>query len=200
MKEIKLNIGASVTYIPNFINIDIAPHADICLDLNKESLPFEENSVDVVFSYHTLEHIENYMFTLSEIYRVLKHRGRLFLGLPYVSSTKYHLVNPYHYHNFNEYSFDFFDPDKLKGSAFEENKILFKKVFCNFHYMGFFKYIPPPLKSWCRCHLFNVVRKIDLGLITIKYLDDDVNITRKIKNSMRKEFYTYLYSRKKYNP
>jgi len=198
MKQIKLNIGASVTYIPDFINIDIVPYADICLDLNKERLPFEDSSVDVIFSYHTLEHIKDYIHALSEIYRVLKHKGKLFLGLPYVSSTRYHLVNPYHYHNFNEYSFDFFDPERLKGSASEQNSIIFKKVFCEFHYMGIFKYLPPPIKGWCRNHLLNVVRKIDIGLLAIKDLSDNVVITRKMKKEMKKEFRNYLRARKKY--
>ncbi len=197
-QEMKLNIGASVTYLPGFINIDISEKADICLDLNREKLPFEENSVDVVFSYHTLEHIENYLHVLSEIYRVLKHRGKLFLGLPYVSSTRYHLVNPYHHHNFNEYSFDFFDPEKLKGSAGEKNQIFFKKVFCKFHYVGIFKYLPPLIKDWCRMHLLNVVRKMDIGLIAIKDLNDQPVITRKLKKQMEKEFKTYLKLRRKY--
>ena len=197
MKEIKLNIGASATYIPGFVNIDIVPHADICLDLNNDKLPFEKDSVDIIFSYHTLEHIENYLFVLSELYRVLKHRGKLFLGLPYCSSTRYHLVNPYHFHNFNEYSFDFFDPERLKGSASEQNQILFKKVFCDFHYMGLFKYLPL-LRRWCRTHLLNVVRKMDMGLIAIKDVTDKIVISRQTKREMRKEFKAYLKARRKY--
>lgn len=198
MKELKINIGASVTYIPGFVNIDLAPHADICIDLNKDRLPFEKDSVDVIFSYHTLEHVENYLFVLSELYRILKHKGKLLLGLPYVSSTRYHLVNPYHCQNFNEYSFDFFDPKKLKGSASEQNPIFFKKVFCDFHYMGIFKYFPPIIKDWCRIHLLNVVRKMDIGLIAIKDLKDDPPITSELKKEMRQEFRNYLKARRKY--
>jgi predicted SAM-dependent methyltransferase len=122
-KPLCLNIGAGRTYIPNFVNVDIDPKADVCVDLSKDRLPFEDNSVDLIFSYHAMEHIPDYLFALSEIYRVLKHGGRFLVGLPYVSLTEYHLVNPYHLHNFNEYSFDFFDPEKLKGSAAEQNSI-----------------------------------------------------------------------------
>lgn len=112
--EVKLNIGAGVTYIPGFVNIDISTQADITLDLGKDRLPFDDNSVDLIVSYHTLEHVSDYLFALSEIHRVLKHGGRFLVGLPYVTLTEYHLVNPYHLHNFNEYSFDFFDVDKNK--------------------------------------------------------------------------------------
>lgn len=167
-KEVRLNIGAGQTYIPGYTNIDISSKADIALDLGADKLPFIDDSVDLVFSYHTLEHVSDYLFSLSEIHRVLKHGGLFLVGLPYVTLTEYHLVNPYHLHNFNEYSFDFFDLNKLKGSAAEEDSIFFKKVFHRFHFIGAFKLFPPPFKSWCRRHLFNVVRKIDYGLIAIK--------------------------------
>ena len=142
---IRLNIGAGQTYIPGYRNIDISSNADIVLDLGIDKLPFEDDSVDFIFSYHTLEHVPDYLFSLSEIHRVLRHGGLFLVGLPYVTLTKYHLVNPYHLHNFNEFSFDFFDVKKLKGSAAEENPILFNKVFHRFHYMGIFKSLPPIL-------------------------------------------------------
>lgn len=167
-KEVRLNIGAGRTYIPGFINIDISGKADVILDIGKDKLPFENDSVDLIFSYHTLEHIPDYLFALSEIYRVLKHGGRFLVGLPYVTLTEYHLVNPYHLHNFNEYSFDFFNAGKMLGSGGEDRPIFFTKAFHRFHCIGIFKVLPPPLRSWCRRHLFNVVRCIDFGLIAVK--------------------------------
>lgn len=165
--QIKLNIGTGQTYIPGFTNISQSSQADIQLEIGKDQLPFEDSSVDLIFSYHALEHAPNYLFALSEIHRVLKHDALLLLGLPYVTLTKYHLVNPYHLHNFNEYSFDFFDPQKMLNGD-KTNKVFFEKVFHRFHYIGAFKMIPEPFRSWCRDHLFNVVQKIDYGLIAIK--------------------------------
>lgn len=184
--QVRLNIGAGGTYIPGFTNIDISAKADITLDLSKDTLPFNDDSVDLVFSYHTLEHIPDYLFALSEIHRVLKHGGRFLVGLPYVTLTEYNLVNPYHYQNFNEFSFDFFDPKKLKGSAAETNPVLFKKVFHRFHYIGAFHIIPPPLRSWCRRHLYNVVRKIDFGLIAVKRKDEELPLHD--KQQLQREF------------
>ncbi len=167
-KRLNLNIGAGQTYIPGFVNIDLFEKADLSLDLSKDRLPFEDSSVDLVFSYHTLEHIPDYLFALSEIHRVLKHGAHFLIGVPYVTLTEYNLVNPYHLHNFNEFSFDFFDQTKLKFSAAESNSILFQKIFHRFHYMGVFRYLFQPLQTWCRRHLFNVVQKIDFGLLAIK--------------------------------
>ncbi|MDQ3387656.1 MAG: methyltransferase domain-containing protein, partial [Actinomycetota bacterium] len=87
-REVRLNIGAGQTYIPGFINIDISSKADIVLDLGRDQLPFEDNSVDLIFSYHTLEHVPNYLFALSEIHRVLKNGGAFLVGLPYITLTE----------------------------------------------------------------------------------------------------------------
>jgi predicted SAM-dependent methyltransferase len=103
-----LNIGAGISYLPGFTNIDISDKADVQLDLNSDRLSFDDNSVDLVFTYHCLEHLDNYLFALGEIHRVLRHEGTLLMGVPYVTLTEFNLVNPYHKQNFNEYSFDFF--------------------------------------------------------------------------------------------
>lgn len=197
----RLNIGAGETYVPGFVNIDIAPHAELTLDLNKDKLPFQDNSVDLVFSYHTLEHVQNYVFALSEIHRVLKHNGRLLVGLPYVSLTYHHQVNPYHLQNFNEAAFDFFDPKKLRGSAVEqaveEHAILFERGFHRYHYMDGFQLVPPPARGWCRKHLLNTVRKIDLGLVAIK---DDAQPIVVDPRALRAEFGAINRSRRRYEP
>jgi SAM-dependent methyltransferase len=168
MADQRLNIGAGQTFLPGFRNIDIDSKAEIQLDLSKDRLPFDDGSVSLVFSYHTMEHIPDYLFALGELHRVLRHDGTLLLGLPYVSLTQYHLVNPYHLHNFNEHSFALFDDAKLKGSAEEQNDVIFKQVFCRFHYLRSFRPLPSPLKNWSRRHLFNVVRAFDVGLVAVK--------------------------------
>jgi predicted SAM-dependent methyltransferase len=192
---VKLNIGAGRTFISGFTNIDVSEKADISMNLSEDPLPFEDNSVDLIFSHHTLEHVPNYLFALSEIYRVLKHNGVFLMGVPYVTLTEYNLVNPYHLHHFNEHSFSFFDSEKLKGSAMEKNQISFKKVFHRYHYMGWFKHFPPCLKNWCRRHLFNVVKKIDFGLVAIK---NNTPAETPNKSEMLAMFDSCLKSRKRH--
>jgi len=167
-ETVQLNIGAGATYLPGFHNVDLCEQADIRLDLNHDPLPFDNDSVDLVFTYHTLEHLDRYLFALGEIHRVLKHGAPLLVGVPYVTLTEYNLVNPYHRQHFNEFSFDFFDPSRLKGSAIEPNDILLSKAFHRFDYTEDFADEPPEHLEWARRHLFNVVRKIDFGVIAIK--------------------------------
>lgn len=193
----RLNIGAGKTYIPGFVNIDISQKADVQLDIGRERLPFEDDSVELIFTYHTLEHVFDYLFALGEIHRVLIHGGRLLVGVPYVTSTEYNLVNPYHFHNFSEYSFDFFDCERLKGSAAEERKIAFEKVFHRFHYTGEFQSMDEPMRTWCRRHLYNVVKKIDFGLLAVK--DTSLQFPScYAEREMQKEFDECLMNRQAY--
>jgi len=164
----ELNLGAAKTYIPGFVNIDIHERAEISLDLGTEKLPFPDNSVRTVVSHHTLEHVPDYLFALSEIYRVLMHDGELLLSLPYATLTENHMINPYHHHNFTEHSFDFFDPLVLKGSAAEDGETTFRRVVVRYTYMGAFGVLPRWLRVWSRRHLLNVVRQFDIGLVAIK--------------------------------
>jgi SAM-dependent methyltransferase len=197
---ILLNIGAGQTRIPQCVNVDIAPYADVTVDVGTQPLPFEDDSVDLVFSYATLEHIPNYLFALGEIHRVLKHGAPLLVGLPYVSLTEYHLVNPYHHHNFNEFSFNFFEPGKLRGSAAEQvgeaRPLKFAIVFNRMHYVGSFGRMPEFARRWCRRHLLNVVRLIDFGVLAWK---DGPRPTGPTPAELKKTFDELLAARVKYD-
>jgi SAM-dependent methyltransferase len=196
--ELRLNIGAGATYLPGFRNIDIDPRAEIQVDLGRELLPFEDDSVSLIFSYHTLEHVGDYLFALGEMHRVLVHDGTLLLGLPYVTLTEYNLVNPYHRHNFSEHSFDFFDPDLLKGSAVESNAILLRRAFLRFQYMSGFERLPERARVWCRRHLLNTVRSFDVGLAAIKEQARPVRTGQERELEMRRLFDECLADRRTY--
>ena len=46
------------------------------------SLAFDEDTFNLVYCYHVLEHVADHMAVLKEIYRVLKPGGVLFIGFP----------------------------------------------------------------------------------------------------------------------
>ena len=52
------------------------------LKTDATKMPFENDTFDLVYSYHVLEHIENYSSALSEMNRVLQREGILFIGTP----------------------------------------------------------------------------------------------------------------------
>ncbi|MGH8512139.1 MAG: hypothetical protein ACREU8_12370, partial [Gammaproteobacteria bacterium] len=89
----------------------------------------------------------------------------------------------------------FFDPERLKGSAAEENPILFAKVFHRYHYMGLYHLLPWPLRGWCRRHLFNVVRKIDFGLLKVDPAAERPRVSAALRREALREFRGCLASR-----
>lgn len=83
--EKRLHIGCGNRYIPGFIHIDIRklPHVDYVTSADKLDM-FEDNSVDLIYSCHLLEHcrrheVEN---VLKEWYRALKTGGTLRVAVP----------------------------------------------------------------------------------------------------------------------
>lgn len=48
-----------------------------------EPLPYENNSFDVVFMFHVLEHVSSEENAIAEVHRVLKKGGILYLASPY---------------------------------------------------------------------------------------------------------------------
>lgn len=50
--------------------------------MNAESLKFEDNTFDKIYSFHTVEHIPNIAKALSEMARVLKPKGMIMLVYP----------------------------------------------------------------------------------------------------------------------
>jgi len=62
-----------------------------------ENLPFDDNSFDMVYSSHVLEHIPDQIKALNEIYRVLKPGGIHFCVVPTRAEKVYALANFYIY-------------------------------------------------------------------------------------------------------
>ncbi len=84
-KDLKLNLASGQTKKEGFLNIDLeSKSADVNLDLRKK-LPFKNGSCAEVYSEHFLEHLEypdEANLFLSEIYRVLKPKGLVTIGVP----------------------------------------------------------------------------------------------------------------------
>lgn len=56
---------------------------DVCLQQqNLTDLKFNSYSFGLIYCYHVLEHIENYIEALNQLHRVLKKGGILFVGFP----------------------------------------------------------------------------------------------------------------------
>lgn len=82
----KINIGAGSTKIDGFVTCDYDPlsEADYIFDLETDTFPFEDNSVDTVVAHHVLEHLgAGYFHCLKELYRVCKHGATIDVRVPH---------------------------------------------------------------------------------------------------------------------
>ena len=65
-----------------YITADIeSPLAKVKMDIHE--IPFEDNSVDIIFCNHVLEHVDDDKKALSEMRRVLKPGGWAILQVPF---------------------------------------------------------------------------------------------------------------------
>lgn len=64
------------------------------------TLPFADNSFEVVTSFETIEHLHDHGAFIAEIKRVLKPHGFLILSTPNASITSKYPKNPYHIQEF----------------------------------------------------------------------------------------------------
>ncbi|MDR2011110.1 MAG: class I SAM-dependent methyltransferase [Bacteroidales bacterium] len=58
----------------------VSPIADLHIDIM--NIPIEDNSYDIVFCNHVLEHVENDITAMKEVYRVLKPEGWAIMQVP----------------------------------------------------------------------------------------------------------------------
>ena len=82
---IKLHLGCGRNIINGWINADSDKSLRRCKYLDvTEKFPYEDNSVDYIFSEHMIEHIslQDGKFMLEESFRVLKNDGKIRISTP----------------------------------------------------------------------------------------------------------------------
>lgn len=83
--KIILNIGSGIKAIhPEVINVDIFPYKDVGLVTDATKLPIADNSVDMVVTESTLEHIPDVELAIQEICRVVKPGGFVYISIPFL--------------------------------------------------------------------------------------------------------------------
>lgn len=166
---VKVELGCGVTKNEGYLGIDRfpLPNVDIVADLDK-GIPLEDNSVDVIFCSHSLEHFDNFSNIVSEIYRVCKHKAIVNILAPYYFETV-NLANFYHKQVFNESTFRFF--------ATESNTSLDIKDYYN-----------PHASSWGLASSDNSNHEVNLYTLNVEYFyfPSYVNLSEEEKRNARR--------------
>jgi len=72
-----VDIGCGDKKFPGSIGVDKNyDEADYKMDIDEENLPFEDNSIDLVVSNDSIEHMGNPKHVFKEVYRILKPGGK----------------------------------------------------------------------------------------------------------------------------
>lgn len=104
-----LNLGCGNHKSDDEIGVDIirTEKTDIVCDIGGGNLPFADNSVDIIRSRHSFEHVDDVVSLMSEVYRLLKPGGILEVTVPHVSNIDY-FRDPTHKTFFTFGTFDYF--------------------------------------------------------------------------------------------
>ncbi len=103
-----LNAGCGFKRKKNWVNLDKYQqlNPDIVADLDK-GLPFKNEIFEKILLSHVLEHISDVVFTMNELYRVMKSGGIMTIEVPEFP-THGSIADPSHKHFFTRNSFRYF--------------------------------------------------------------------------------------------
>ncbi len=104
-----LDVGCGLRKRHGAIGIDINPRsqADIVHDLNSFPYPFPDNHFDEIICDNVLEHLNDFLNVMEELYRIAKPEALLTIIVPHYSH-RYANTDPTHKHFFGVHSFDYF--------------------------------------------------------------------------------------------
>jgi len=101
----KLDVGCGKNKREGFIGIDKEDYGqEYVRDIEKQCLPFSDNTVDEIFCQHVLEHLDDVMFVINEFWRVLKPDGVAWIIVPHKNHERAYALR--HKRFFDEHSFD----------------------------------------------------------------------------------------------
>jgi SAM-dependent methyltransferase len=97
-EDVCLSVGGGPERVhPSLTNLNIAPFPNVDVVGDAHSLPYGDETVDVIYCDAVIEHLSSPIQAVREMYRVLKLEGRAFVSTPFLQA--YHGY-PHHYQNF----------------------------------------------------------------------------------------------------
>ncbi|MDA8692509.1 class I SAM-dependent methyltransferase [Saprospiraceae bacterium] len=72
-----------------YITTDFSEEFDAEFNFDIENISLDDCSVDIIICFHILEHVQNDRKALSELYRVLKKNGTIYIQTPFKEGSTY---------------------------------------------------------------------------------------------------------------
>ncbi len=123
----KLDIGCGGSKKEGYLGVDqlFLPGVDIIHDLNKFPYPFSDGLVDEIWMDQVLEHLDQPVKVIEELYRICRDGALITIGVPYFRSF-YSVIDPTHKNFFSTYWFNYFDPAHSFSKRYQYSKSKFK--------------------------------------------------------------------------
>ena len=139
-KPLRLNLGSGPSPKQGYYSVDHLEmqSIDILADLNEPFDLLPDNCAEHIFSRHALEHIDNFLPLMREIYRITSPKGRIELTVPHFSNP-YYYSDPTHVRFFGLYSMNYFvAPDKQLGprkvpSFYSDIRFIIESIYIDFY-------------------------------------------------------------------
>jgi hypothetical protein len=111
-RGLRLNLGCGNRRREGFYGVDQVelPHVDIVADLNEPLSLLPDDSVEEIYTRHTLEHVAALLPLMGELHRVVRPGGRIEIVVPHFSNP-YGYSDPTHLRFFGLYSFYYFSDE-----------------------------------------------------------------------------------------
>ena len=127
----KLNLGCGKDIKSDCVNMDLVKREGVLLhDLSKLPWPFKDNEFDIIYAHHIIEHLDDVIKTLEEIYRISKKDTLVYIKVPHYGTEAAH-IDPTHKHFFSENSFDWYFTKKQRMKFKFKFDILNKEIVYN---------------------------------------------------------------------
>ncbi len=168
----KLNLGCGNVRIEGFVGVDkVKTEAtDVVCDLNIFPYPFLTSSAEEIILDNVLEHLDDVIAVMEEIYRLALPGAIIKINVPYFKSNSA-FTDPTHKHFFTENSFQYFNetsPLHFYTSAkfnIVKTQLISHRKYKD--YKHFFRNLLPG-KKFLNYFLFNIYDEIHFQLICIK--------------------------------
>ena len=166
--NIKIILGGGPKKTEGWLNLDILPipEVDIVCDLN-QGIPLPDNSVVAISARHLLEHLDDTVKIMEEIWRVAKPEAVVSIKVPYYASMGAY-QDPTHRRFFTEKTFQYFLPHKEHRTVPDYHfRAEFEIVSIGYIWSArWVRYLP--FKSFFRRHFLNIAKTMIVELRAIK--------------------------------
>jgi len=104
----RLNLGAADRRVSGFLSVDCVPPADVITDL-AQVWPWPNSSVEEVLAFDIIEHIEDRIHFMNELYRVMRPGARVTIETPNAARGAGFFQDPTHKSPWCLNSFQYFE-------------------------------------------------------------------------------------------